>query len=153
MFTDMSLRVETPDLMSFVPLSDDGVDKQRILTVPNVQDYNYNAQGFLINDITALNNATSVQEYNYLVNRMVEYRAQNPDNSGKSVRDMICEINPRFTQTPAELERACAFVSSHLESKLEAARLSNLARAKSSEVSSPSVGAPSTDAAATVDGL
>lgn len=153
MFTDMSLRVETPDLMSFVPLSDDGVDKQRILTVPNVQDYNYNAQGFLINDITALNNATSVQEYNYLVNRMVEYRAQNPDNSGKSVRDMICEINPRFTQTPAELERACAFVSSHLESKLEAARLSNLARAKSSEVSSPSADAPSADAVGTIDSL
>lgn len=153
MFTDMTLKVYEPDLQSFVPLSDDGVDKQRILTVPNVQDYGYNAQGFLINDITALNNATSVQEYNYLVNRMVEYRAQNPDNSAKSVRDMICEINPRFTQTPAELERACLYVSSHIDSKIEAARLASQARAKSSVVQAKSVDAPSADAARTMDAL
>lgn len=153
MFTDMKLMVEVPDMASFVPLSDDGVDKQRILSVPNVQDYGYNAQGFLINDITALNNATSVQEYNYLINRMVEYRANNPDNSSKSVRDMICEINPRFTQTPAELERACLYVSSHIESKIAAARSASQARVKHSDVPVKSVDAPSADAAGTMDAL
>lgn len=134
----------------FRNLSCDGVDLDIIDTSYVDKEYNKNAYGFYMSDIASLNNATSQQEYQMILNRLVERSINEPSSSSKSVSDMIMEINPRYSQTPAELERAALFVGAHLERKIAEARASQLAeQARQAEVTPASPAEPSVNVTTT----
>ena len=109
------------DWKSFQCLDENGVDRDRILTDHTEQEYTKNGYGFYRSDIASLNHATSVAEYNYILGKMQDYTAQNPDNSKKSVKQMIVEINPRFVQTPAELDIAAEYVGQYAQDLIDKA--------------------------------
>lgn len=98
-------------------LSEDGVDIQKINVQGVNEDFQYNSFGFPLNDIAALNGAKSLQEYQAIVARLQQYQADNPDTSKLSVKDMIANIMPRSFQTPAEIERAAAYIGEHYQDK------------------------------------
>ena len=96
-------------------LSKDGEDLQAIKVQGVTEDFQYNAFGFPLNDIAALNGAKSLQEYNMILQRLQTYAADNPDYSNLTTKDLIETIVPRSFQTPAELSRAAEWIGRRID--------------------------------------
>lgn len=70
------------------------------------QDFNIGANGFVSNDISVLARAQSEQEFQLILNRLKEYKVNNPDTSGLTDREIIQRfLIPANIQSPAEIER------------------------------------------------
>ena len=125
-------------------LSEDGVDVQKIRVQGVNEDFQFNAFGFPLNDIAALNGAKSLQEYQAIVSRLQQYQADNPDTSKLSVKDMISNIMPRSFQTPAEIERAASYIGEFYQDKWDekVAAIRAKQTEKVVEKSAPSSSAP-----------
>jgi hypothetical protein len=101
-------------------LSKDGVDLQAIKVQGVTEDFQFNAYGFPLNDIAALNGAKSLQEYNMILQRLQTYAADNPDYSNLTTKELIETIVPRSFQTPAELSRAADWIGRRMDDDFNA---------------------------------
>lgn len=87
-----------------IPELDSAIAKcQDVCLSSSPQDFEYNAFGFPLNEISALNGCRSVQEYNALLDKIQEYQANNPDTSKMSIQELIENVAPRSYQTPSEI--------------------------------------------------
>lgn len=68
------------------------------------QDFNKGLNGLPANDLTLLERAQSAQEVELILSRLQELRSQSK-NVGKSDAELICEIVPRWVQTPSEIDK------------------------------------------------
>lgn len=122
-------------------LTDDGkpVKAARVATMGNGV-YDRNAFGFSRNDIASLNAAQSLQEYQLILSRLQEYEAQNPDNSKKSISQIIDSVIPYRAQTPSEINAVAEVYARDLEDRLEARQLraERLAAAKAAKAAKDS---------------
>lgn len=105
------------------------------------QDFQYNAFGFPLNEISALNGCRSVQEYNALLDKIQEYQANNPDTSKMSIQELIENVAPRSYQTPSEIVQAASWLGSRLQSKIDVAEEK---RAEVAAAAAPAVTPPPT---------
>lgn len=110
--------VVTP-LADLTPVTEDGVKKTVTPQSDNlVPEFELNDFGFPLNDMAALVRAQSLEEYNMIVQRLQHYEAQNPDNSKKSVADILRGIMPREMQTPFEIYRVATQYGSRLQEEI-----------------------------------
>lgn len=101
-------------------------------------DFEINAYGFFRSDIASLNAATSLQEYQLILSRLQSYEANNPDNSKKSVEQIVRETLPWRAQSPSEIRQVAEYVGNMRADQLEEARQRAEARkAQSAESDSP----------------
>lgn len=129
MFTINNPRVDNP---SFDFKTEDGLQVGTLVS-RRVQDFELNDAGFPMNDISALNGAKSVQEYQMLLQRIQMYQAENPDTSGLTVAQLINTVQPRFAQTPAEICQAAEYIGARMNAeylqKVEGIRAAKAAQA------------------------
>lgn len=85
-------------------------------------DFEINAYGFFRSDIASLNAATSLQEYQLILSRLQSYQANNPDNSKKSVEQIVREILPWRAQSPSEIRQIAEYVGNMRAEQLEQER-------------------------------
>lgn len=105
-----------------IPELDSAIAKcQDVCLSSSPQDFEYNAFGFPLNEISALNGCRSVQEYNALLDKIQEYQANNPDTSKMSIQELIENVAPRSYQTPSEIVQAASWLGSRLQSKIDVA--------------------------------
>lgn len=142
MFTIDNPRVDNP---SFDFKTDDGLQVGTLVS-RRVQDFELNDAGFPMNDISALNGAKSVQEYQMLLQKIQMYQAENPDTSGLTVAQLINTVQPRFAQTPAEICQAAEYIGSRMNAEymekvegIRAAKAAQAAKAAEKSVESTSV--------------
>ena len=114
-------------------LSKDGVDLQAIKVQGVTEDFQYNAFGFPLNDIAALNGAKSLQEYNMILQRLQTYAADNPNYSNLTTKELIDTIVPRSFQTPAELSRAAEWIGRRMDDDFNA-KVSELRAKRQAEI-------------------
>lgn len=100
-------------------------------------DFEINAYGFFRSDIASLNAATSLQEYQLILSRLQSYEANNPDNSKKSIEQIVRETLPWRAQSPSEIRQVAEYVGTMRAEQLEQERERAVARQRKS-VSSPS---------------
>ena len=96
-------------------LTKDKEDKQAIKVQGVTEEFQFNAYGFPMNDIAALNGAKSLQEYNMILQRLQQYQADNPDTSNLTPRELLDSVVPRSFQTPAEIERAATWIGERMD--------------------------------------
>lgn len=129
MFTIDNPRVDNP---SFDFKTEDGLQVGTLVS-RRVQDFELNDAGFPMNDISALNGAKSVQEYQMLLQKIQMYQAENPDTSGLTVAQLINTVQPRFAQAPAEICQAAEYIGSRMNAeymeKVEGIRAAKAAQA------------------------
>lgn len=82
-------------------------------------DFEINAYGFFRSDIASLNAATSMQEYQLILSRLQSYQANNPDNSKKSVEQIVRETLPWRAQSPSEIRQVAEYVGNMRAEQLE----------------------------------
>lgn len=85
-------------------------------------DFEINAYGFFRSDIASLNAATSMQEYQLILSRLQSYQANNPDNSKKSVEQIVRETLPWRAQSPSEIRQVAEYVGNLRAEQLEQER-------------------------------
>lgn len=71
----------------------------------NSQEFNLGLNGLPASDITLLARAQSIKEYELILSRLQEVRTKNPNNKGKSDKQIIGEMMPSWVQTPAEIDK------------------------------------------------
>lgn len=91
-------------------------------------DFEINAYGFFRSDIASLNAATSLQEYQLILSRLQSYQANNPDNSKKSVEQIVRDTLPWRAQTPSEIRQVADYVGNLRVEQLEQERERALSR-------------------------
>lgn len=89
------------------------------ITDNDIQDFQTNVCGWILNDISALNGAKSLQEYEVIAARLREYQASNPDTSMMSTAELIQSVAPHSFQTPSEVEQFARVYGSYLQSKYQ----------------------------------
>lgn len=115
-----------------IPELDSAIAKcQDVCLSSSPQDFEYNAFGFPLNEISALNGCRSVQEYNALLDKIQEYQANNPDTSKMSIQELIENVAPRSYQTPSEIIQAASWLGSRLQSKIDVAEEKRVSAAAS----------------------
>lgn len=116
MFSQNTKYTEVPQF----DISDDSgkVISPRV-TDNELQDFQTNLCGWIMNDISALNGAKSLQEYEAIAARLREYEASNPDTSKMSTAELIQSIAPSSFQTPSEVEQFARVYGSYLQSKYQ----------------------------------
>lgn len=108
-------------------------------------DFEINAYGFFRSDIASLNAATSMQEYQLILSRLQSYQANNPDNSKKSVEQIVRETLPWRAQSPSEIRQVAEYVGNMRAEQLEqereraASRQARTAPSSSDSIAEPSV--------------
>lgn len=125
MFTKVSILHENP---VFRQLGKDGKEIGIVCSTEQ-PDFLVNANGFVLNDISALTAAQSAQEAELLLKRIQVYQANNPDTSGMSVTDMIRSVSPRSAQCPSEIARAAEYIGQALQEKVDAKVSAKVAKA------------------------
>lgn len=85
-------------------------------------DFEINSYGFFRSDIASLNAATSMQEYQLILSRLQSYQANNPDNSKKSVEQIVRETLPWRAQSPSEIRQVAEYVGNMRAEQLEQER-------------------------------
>lgn len=85
-------------------------------------DFEINAFGFFRSDIASLNAATSLQEYQLILSRLQSYQAKNPDNSKKSIEQIVRETLPWRAQSPSEIRQVAEYIGNMRAEQLEDAR-------------------------------
>lgn len=83
------------------------------------QEFNRNKGGWTANDLTLLERSQTLAETELILSRLQQERAKNPDNSGKSDRDIILETRPAWCQTPSEIDRFVQLASTRIQQKIE----------------------------------
>lgn len=83
------------------------------------QEFNRNKGGWTANDLTLLERSQTLAETELILSRLQQERAKNPDNTGKSDRDIILETRPAWCQTPSEIDRFVRLASTRIQEKIE----------------------------------
>lgn len=83
------------------------------------QEFNRNKGGWTANDLTLLERSQTLAETELILSRLQQERANNPDNSGKSDREIILETCPAWCQTPSEIDRFVRLASTRIQEKIE----------------------------------
>lgn len=81
-----------------------GEDYPPLVDQMSANDYNVNASGFLMSDITALSRANDSSEIDNILHRLNEMR-QDIDNSDLSDEELLAKIRPRYAQDPVDYAR------------------------------------------------
>lgn len=108
-------------------------------------DFEINAYGFFRSDIASLNAATSMQEYQLILSRLQSYQANNPDNSKKSVEQIVRETLPWRAQSPSEIRQVAEYIGNIYAEQLDqereraASRQARTAPSSSDSIAEPSV--------------
>lgn len=71
----------------------------------NSEDFNLSSNGFPANDITLLLRASTQKEFDLIASRLQEIKVSQPDNKGKSDKQLVAELMPSWIQFPAEIDR------------------------------------------------
>lgn len=103
----------------FNVVDDAGVVISPRVTDNELQDFQTNVCGWIMNDISALNGAKSLQEYEVIAARLREYEASNPDTSKMSTAELIQSVAPHSFQTPSEVEQFARVYGSYLQSRYQ----------------------------------
>lgn len=91
---------------AFIQKNVHGSDVNRVpIDQFNSQSFNIGSNGLPANDITLLMRAQNVREYEVILNRLQEVRVKNPNNKGKTDKQIIGEMMPSWVQTPAEIDK------------------------------------------------
>lgn len=76
------------------------------------QEFARNSHGWIMNDLALLMEASTQQELDYALSKLREVGIVNSFNDGKSVREVLDSVVPRYIQTPAELSAYAEYYSS-----------------------------------------
>lgn len=76
------------------------------------QDFARNSHGWPMNDLALLQKANTQQELDLALSRLREVGVLKNNNEGKSVRQVLDDVLPRYVQTPAEISRYAEYYSS-----------------------------------------
>lgn len=90
------------------------IDSNQRLVVDGVGDQSFakNSHGWIMNDLSLLVNANTKQDIDFAMSRLREIGLPGTNNEGKTVREVLDNIIPRYVQTPSELSRYAEFYSS-----------------------------------------
>lgn len=87
----------------------------------DAQPFNNNEAGWIRNDISQLARATSQSQYDALMRRLVEIKAEGGIKEGTSVEEAISQIKPRYAQSPNEIEQFIQMTNGDVMKKLDEA--------------------------------
>lgn len=105
----------------------------------DAQPFNNNDAGWIRNDISQLARATSQSQYDALMRRLVEIKAEGGIKEGTSVEEAISQIKPRYAQSPNEIEQFIQMTNGDVMKKLDEAYQKSLSEVKvdTSKVDTP----------------
>lgn len=105
----------------------------------DAQPFNNNDAGWIRNDISQLARATSQSQYDALMRRLVEIKAEGGIKEGTSVEEAISQIKPRYAQSPNEIEQFIQMTNGDVMKKLDEAYQKSLSEVKAdtSKVDTP----------------
>lgn len=119
-------------------------DKSFTMTVDQFdsQDFNKNEAGWIRNDISQLARAQSLQQFDSLMRRLTQLKAEGNIKEGTSIKDAITQIKPSWAQSPTEIQQFVEMTQPAVMEKL------NLAYEQSVKEKQPVVDATVVDAPA-----
>lgn len=98
-------------------------DKSFTMTVDQFdsQDFNKNEAGWIRNDISQLARAQSVQQYESMLRRLTQLKAEGNIKEGTSIKDAISHIKPSWAQSPTEIQQFVEMTQPYVMDKLNEA--------------------------------
>lgn len=83
------------------------IDKEKRMPVDQYcsQDFAKSSHGWPMSDLALLAKAQTQQEFDLAVSRLRELNIPSQNNEGKTVRQILDDVVPRWVQTPAELQQ------------------------------------------------
>lgn len=88
------------------------IDVKQRLVIDGIQDFAKNSHGWIMNDLALLMEANTQQKLDYALSKLREVGVITNSNEGKSVREVLDSVVPRYIQTPAELSAYAEYYSS-----------------------------------------
>lgn len=90
------------------------IDVKQRLVIDGIyeQDFAKNSHGWIMNDLALLMEANTQQKLDYALSKLREVGVITNSNDGKSVREVLDSVVPRYIQTPAELSAYAEYYSS-----------------------------------------
>lgn len=87
--------------------------KQR-LVIDGIADQSFakNSHGWIESDLALLAKANTQQELDYALSKLREVGIVSSSNDGKSIREVLDSVMPRYVQTPGELSAYAEYYSS-----------------------------------------
>lgn len=87
------------------------IDKEKRMPVDQycAQEFVKSSHGWPMSDLALLAKAQTQQEFDLAVARLRELNLTGPSNEGKTVRQILDDVLPRWVQTPAELQQYAKF--------------------------------------------